>query len=168
MPMVETKIVVDGLSLSYEGLFSATELYMMIDCFFRDHMYDKRETQNMEKVGPHGKYIELELQPYRKMSDYVRFVVRIRLKMFNVTEVEIEKDGHKVKLNKGKIDIVFDGFLETDYEGRWESKPSYVFIRTVFDKFIYKIYTEKFEGQLTEDVNTIYNQLKAFLNLYRY
>ena len=166
--MVETKIVVDGLTLSYEGLFSATEFYMMIDRFFRDHMYDKRETQNLEKVEPQGKYIELELQPYRKMSDYIRFVIRMRLRMFNVTEVEIEKDGHKVKLNKGRVNMVFDGFLETDYEGRWEGKPSYVFIRTVFDKFIYKMYTQKFEAQLTEDVNTLYNQLKAFLNLYRY
>lgn len=166
--MVETQIIVDGLSLGYEGLFSVHELYMLIDKFFRDHMYDKRETQNMEKVEPHGKYIELELQPYRKMTDYIRFVIRIRIKMFNIKDVEIEKDGHKVKLKKGKVNIVFDGFLETDYEGRWEGKPSYVFIRTVFDKFIYKMYTNKFEAQLNEDVYTLYNQIKAFLNLYRY
>ncbi len=166
--MVEIKIVVDTLQLSYDGLLNVNELYMLVDKFFRDHLYDKREAQNMEKVEPKGKYIELELIPYRKMTDYVKFVIRIRIHMFNVTDVEIEKDGQKVKLQKAKINMVFDGFLETDYEGRWEGKPEYVFLRTVFDKFVYKIYTEKFEKQLEEDVHNLHTQIKSFLNLYRY
>ncbi|MFH1398525.1 MAG: hypothetical protein ABIG95_00245 [Candidatus Woesearchaeota archaeon] len=166
--MVETQIIVDGESISYEGLFDAHELFMLIDSFFQEKHWDKREIQSMEKVEPDGKYIELELQPYKKITDYVRYVVRIFIRMYNVTEVEIEKDGHKIKQNKGKIQIVFDGFMETDYEGRWEAKPMYIFIRTVFDKFIYKVYTGKFEAGLVDVVNTLKAQVKGFLNLYRY
>ena len=166
--MVETQIIVDGLNLEYDGLFSARELYMLIDKFFKDHMYDKREVSNMEKVEAHGKFIEIEFQPYRKMSDYVKFIIRIKLSMRDVKEVEIEKDGHKLKVNKGKVRFIFDGFLETDYEGRWEGKPMYVFVRTVFNKFVYKVYTARFEEMLTQDVDTLYNEIKAFLNLYRY
>ena len=166
--MVEVKVVVDNLQLSYDGLLNINELYMLIDKFFKDHMYDKRETQNMEKIEPKGKYIEIELQPYRKMTDYVKFIIRIRINMFDVKEVEIEKDGQKIRMNNARVNMVFDGFLETDYEGRWEGKPTYVFIRTVFDKFIYKIYTERFEKQLSEDVHNLHAQIKSFLNLYRY
>ncbi|MBW2970749.1 hypothetical protein KY320_01160 [Candidatus Woesearchaeota archaeon] len=166
--MSEVKIIVDGMTLSYEGLFDAAELYKMIDQFFWEKGYDKREIQNMEKVEQTGKYIELELQPYKKLSDYAKVIIRIYIRMFDVKEVEVEKDGQQIRLNQGRLNLIFDGFLETDYEGRWESKPMYVFMRTVFDKFIYKTYTAKYESILTEEIHHLHSQIKSFLNLYRY
>jgi hypothetical protein len=166
--MTETTIVVDGKTLSYEGLFSVKELYKMVDYFFKEKGYDKREIQNLEKVEKDHKYIEMELQPYKKITDYVKLLIRIRLRMFNIKEVEVEKDGKKLKLNKGKMAATFDGFILTDYEQRWEGKPMYQFVRTVFDKFIYKRYTSKFEDQVEGTVGDLYTQMKSFLNLYRY
>ncbi len=166
--MSEVRIIVDGLSLNYEGLFNVKDFYMMIDRFFWEKGYDKREINNLEKVEPEGKYIELELQPYKKLSDYAKIIIRIFIRMFDIKEVEIEVDGKKVKVNQGRLEILLDGFLETDYEGRWESKPSFVFIRTVFDKFIFKTYVGKHEGLLESEVNQLKTQMKSFLNLYRY
>ena len=166
--MVETQIIVDGETIAYEGLFDAHELFMLIDSFFHEKHWDKREIQSLEKVEPQGKIVELELQPYKKITDYVRYVIRIFIRMRNITEVEIEKDGHKIRLNKGLVNITFDGFLETDYEGRWEAKPMYIFIRTIFDKFIYKVYTGRFEAELVDTVNMLKSQIKSYLNLARY
>ncbi len=166
--MSEVKLVIDGKTLEYEGLFDAQEMYKLIDHFFWQRGFDKREIHNLEKVRESGKYVELELQPYKKISDYAKIIVRMFIRMFDVKEVEVELDGQKVRLNQGRILIIFDGFLETDYENRWENKPIYIFIRTVFDKFIYKSYTDKFEGMLEDEVGQLVTQLKSFLNLYRH
>ncbi len=166
--MTETKIIIDGLSINYEGLFSAKECYRLVDTFFEEKNYDKKEVLNTEKVEPSGKYVELEIEPYKKVSDYAKIVVRVRTKMFNVKEVEVEKDGHKLRLNQGKVAILIDGILQTDYENRWTNRPMWIFLRTIYDKFIYKTYIDQFDNMVLRDVNQLHTQLKAFFNLYRY
>jgi hypothetical protein len=166
--MPEREVIVDKMRLTYEGLFSVRELYKMIDEWFRWKGYDKRENKNIEVVKPDGKYIEIELEPWKKVTDYAKNVIKIRIQMNNIKDVEVEKDHTKLKLNQGKIQLVFDAFLETDYEARWEGQPVFYFIRTVFDKYFYKPFTAGFQKGVKEDVLHLHDQVKAFLNLYRF
>jgi len=166
--MAEKKLVVDQVRLNYSGLFSVTDLYQLVDNWLREYAYDKYEKKNEEIVTPAGKDIILELRPWMKITDYAKNEIRIRMFMKDVKEVEVEKDGAKIKLNQGDIQIILDGYTVTDYENRWESKPVFVFLRTVFDKYIFKFYTDRFENVLIEDVNHLHMTMKSFLNLYRY
>ncbi len=166
--MSEKKLVVDHLKLNYNGLFDATGLYQYIDDWLREKGFDKREVRNREHVKPEGKFIELEMQPWKKITDYAQHTIRIEIRMMNLKEVEIQRDRHKVRLNKGKVVVTFDGFLITDYEHRWESRPLYFLMRTVFDKFIYRSYTSKFEDLLIETVNQLHTGVKSYLNLYKH
>jgi len=166
--MAEKKIAFNSKVINYEGLFSAREVYMLIDSLTAQKGYDKVELLNSEQVHGKGKDLVLLLEPYKKITDYAKLLLWMRIIMENVENVEVEKDGKKLKMNKGKVTIIVQGFLHTDYEARWEQKPWYVFIRTIFDKFIYKMYTDKFEAQLSTDCLDVYNQLKAYLNLQRY
>ncbi len=166
--MPERKIVVENLKLEYEGLFSVAELYKLIDRWFKDQGYDKKEIKNVEQVGHEGKYIELELQPWKNISDYVQYLIKLRLYAKNVKEVDVEKDGAKVKLNQGKVVIIIDGYFVTDHEGRWESRPTLFFWRTILDKYFYRGPLARSEGGVVEEIANLHTTLKAFLNLYRY
>jgi hypothetical protein len=166
--MAEREIVVDKMRLTYEGLFEATELYRHIDEWCRSRGYDKCENKNIEKITPEGKYIEIEIEPWKKLTDYARAIIKLRIIMTDVKEVEVEKDGIKVRQNQGKIQLVFDGYLQTDYENRWEGSPLFYFLRTIWDKYIYKLYTETLKKNVLDDVNHLSSTIKSFLNLYRY
>lgn len=166
--MAEQRIVVDHLNINYTGIFNITELYQLIDNFIREKGFDKRELRNQEHVTPEGKYIELELQPWKKVSDYVRHQLRVLIRMIKVKEVTIEIDGKRRKMHKGKVIIIIDGIMYTDFEGRWEQRPFYFFLRTIFDKFIYRSYTGQFEDLLVENCGQLYNTAKAYLNMHRY
>jgi len=166
--MVERRIIVDRLKLGYKGLFKAEEVYKMVDKYFRERAYTKHELKNYEQVSPEGKTVTVIKEPYRKITDYAKYVVRVTIKMNDVKEVVVEKDGVKVKMNTGNIDLIFDGFLELDYEKRWENKPMFYFLRALFDQFVFKVHTEKYEAGLSEETHMLRNQLRAFLNLYRY
>lgn len=166
--MVERRIIVDGLKLSYKGLFKAEDLYKLIDAYFRERAYTKHELRNYEHVYPEGKQIEVVKEPYRKITDYAKYVIRVTIVMSEVKEVEVEKDKMKVKMNQGTVDVQFDGFLEMDYEHRWEKKPLFYFLRALFDQFIFKVHTERYESGLVQEVNDLHAQVKSFLNLYRY
>ncbi|MBI2547878.1 hypothetical protein HYW21_00865 [Candidatus Woesearchaeota archaeon] len=166
--MAERRIVVDRMKLGYKGLFDARELYAYIDRWYRQMGYTKQELRNYEHVYPEGKQIEVVYEPYRKITDFHKFVIRVELIMNNVKEVIVQREQHKAKLNQGHVEIIITGYMETDYEHRWEGKPYYYFIRALYDQFIYKVKFDRFEGGLVEEINELYGQLKAFLNLYRF
>jgi len=165
--MAERETLVDNYRIQYEGLLSVVDLYTMIDEYFEEKGYDKREKKNIERVSPEGKFIEIELEPYKKITDYAKSSIKVRLQMKNIKEIEVERDGVKVRLNQGSVNIVFSCYLETDYEHKWETKPMFYFMRVLYDKFIYASYTSQYKGEVVNDFNQLISQIKSFLNLYR-
>lgn len=166
--MAERRLVVDHVTLAYEGLFDLHELYTLINQWLVDKGFDKREQRNQEHVKAGGKFIEVELLPWKKITDYARHVIRINIRILNMKDAVVEEDQKRVKLNKGTVKVVMDGYLDTDYEDRWESKPFYFFIRTLFDKFIYRTYSTQYEELLVENCLQLHSTIKAFLNMYQY
>lgn len=166
--MVERDFIISKQKITYEGLFDAQTLYKIIDEWFEERGYDKREALNTESVLPESKNIELLLEPWKKITDYAKIVIRLRIQMTNLKEVEIKKDGGKIKLNQGKVHLVFDGILETDYENKWEGKPMFYVIKVMFDKFFYKPFSSGYASWVKDDVAHLSQRIKSFLNLYRY
>ena len=166
--MAERNYVVEQLGLQYKGLFDLSGLYSMIDDYFKKQGYEKTELENSEYVTEKGKQITLIIEPYKKISDYAKLMIRVKIIFSDVIEVQVEKDGKNFDVNKGSVSLNFDGYVETDYEGRLEQKPINFFMRTLFDKFVYKIYTKKFENELGEDVRHLHDNIKSFLNLQKY
>jgi len=155
-------------SIGYEGLFNVFELYKILDDWQKKNNYDKTEKESIEYIKPEGKYIELHLEPYRKESDYVKFVIKIDITMENVKETVVEIDDEKKNMHEGKVSIDMEAWLETDYEGTWQMKPGIYFLRILVDKYIYKIYTGKFSSALKKEFDQLSAQVKSFLNLYKY
>ncbi|MBW2965839.1 hypothetical protein KY342_01905 [Candidatus Woesearchaeota archaeon] len=166
--MSEKKLIIDQLKLTFEGIFDLNGLYRTIDSWFYEKGYDKWERKNFEQVLPSGKDIELELLPWKKTTDYFKNIIRLRMRFTNVKDVEVEKQGVKLRLNQGRVMMIFDGYLVSDYEGKWEEKPMFFLIRTLFDKYVFKPYFSKFEKWVVNDVHDIHGRIQRFLNLYRY
>jgi hypothetical protein len=165
---MERKIVVDHLGISYKGLFSVKELYRMIDFWFMEKGYTKHELRVDEDVSENGKKIYMCKDPYRKISDYIKYVIRTEIECDNVIEVDVEKDGRTVRMNQGECAIFITGYLTTDYEKKWEKNALFYFIRGLFDKYVWKHHNYRGESGLIDECNHLATQVKAFLNLYRY
>ncbi len=166
--MAQRKILISDLTIEYEGLFDAFELFKLMDEWFHNQGYEKQEIRDTERVREKGKTIDYEIMPYKKMSDYVKYEIDIRVMIKDMIQTEIKKDNKPIKINKGKITILFSAFLVTDLLERWESKPLFFFLRTIYDKFVNKKYMERYDAGLMKDVENIHTELKAYLNLSRY
>ena len=64
--------------------------------------------------------------------------------------------------------MIFDAYLESDYEHKWESKPTFFFLRTLFDKYVFKGYFAKAEKWIINDLYDLHSRIQRFLNVYRY
>jgi len=165
--VAERNIVVDHKTLTYEGLFNTKDLYQLVHKWFFDKGFDNSEKKNFEHVYPTGKQIEAEMWPWRKMTDYSRMILKVHFLITNIKEVEIVKDGLKKKLNQGKVIMTVNSYHETDYENKWESKALFIFLRTLFDKFVFSVHTGKYDQQIIDETNHLFHLVKGYLNVNR-
>lgn len=167
--MGEQEFVLDKERIEYEGIFSVAGLYRLIDEWLLDKGYYRKEPMHTESTKPDGKFIEILLEPSRTLSDYASSMLRIRLQLSNLKDVSIETgEGTKQRMNQGRVLITLSGILETDYEGKWEGKPMFLFIRTIYDKYIYKPFSGGFQAMVRTDADAFKNAISGFLNLHRH
>ncbi|MAG39296.1 hypothetical protein CMO90_04390 [Candidatus Woesearchaeota archaeon] len=166
--MAEIQTIIDGKKLEYEGLFEPKELYTVIDQEMQQHGFDKNEVLNSEHVYQNSKQLEMVLRPYKKLSDYVKVEIKIKITAKNLKNVEIKKKGLTKKFYKGNIEIIFTSYLITDYENSWEMKPFYYFMRMIMDKFIYKNYIDEAKSEIITITNGLYEEIRSYLNMHRY
>ncbi len=167
--MGERRPVVANKSVAYSGLFNAKDLWRFIDGWFADNGYgDRIEIYHEEKVHKTHKDIEVLYQPYLKMSDYVKVEIRMVIQFSNLIKKTITKDGHKINTNQGDVYIQFDGYINTDYEGRWGNTAGQFFWRTILDKFVFKTYNSKYDKIIADHIEELKSEIKSFLNMNKY
>lgn len=166
--MGHLKIVVDHDKLEYNGPFDANHLLRMIENHLWERGFDKRMDKDFEHHTASGKHIEWQYAPWKKITDYVSYIVKIRILGYDIVKVDTGHSGKKSKIDAGRIIITIDGFIQYDYDSYWDDHPVLHFLRTVYDYFVFKAYTERFEHQLVNDVNHLNDHIEKFLNLYRH
>ena len=166
--MTERRIVIDHLKLSYEGVVNIKDLYHLMDDWLVQKNFNKRERLNQEIVRHNGKYIHLVLEPWKKISDYAQHLIKIDIKLLDVKNVKVKVDGKKRTVQQARVRFIFDGYLDTDYEGKWETNPIFFLVRSFMDKFIYRQYSEENTALLIEHVTQLHHMIRAFLNMHRH
>ncbi len=167
MAEVEKRFVVDGMQLSYEGVFSIVEFYKKVEEWISSKGKEKDIKKRLEHVEPEGKKIEWDVEIWEDITEYARVIVRMRALFDGVEEVEIKRDKTKERLNKGRVLIVLDGILESETMGKWQQKPLYYFLRSLVDKFIHMFYTHRFDSRIVTDVDSLHTLLNDFFNSYK-
>jgi hypothetical protein len=162
------KVTVTGKeSINYEGLFSVKDLYQLIEDWVNSKGYFPVEVAVEEVVEKEGKVITAKLEPFKKLTDYAKAIIKIEIMISDCKEVEVTRAGKKQKLNKGSVLIEIQSILETDYEHRWEMKPWLYVVRSVFEKYIYTPFMSGYKKAVRADTDHLKQQIKAFFNLYK-
>ena len=166
--MGHIKLIVDHEKIDYSGPLEVTNLLRTIENFIWERGFDKRQEKDFEQNTERGKFIEWQIAPWKTITDYTRYIIKVRVLGYDIIKTDVVKNGKKMKVDDGRIIIVIDGFVEYDVESRWEQKPIFHFLRTLYDKFIFKAYTERFEQRLVHDINHLHDHIGKFLNIYRH
>ena len=166
--MGEKNVIVKGEKVSYEGIFDAKEFFKVIEDWISSKRYDQLEKKHSEVVRPEAKSVSFEMQPSKGLTDYSQIMLKIKISIDDLKEVVIEQEGRKRKMNQGKVNVVIDGYIETDTEHRWETKPVFYFLKSLWEKYVYNPYTQEWTQKVKDDCVSLKSTLKAYLNLYRF
>ena len=152
--------------IKYGGVFSFADFYKFCyDWLTEETGLGISEDKYIEKLSGDSKSIDIEWSGTRKVTDYFRFDVKIKLKIIGLTNVEIVQDGKKIRSNKGSVDISVKGILVRDYQGKFEKTAFQKFLRGIYEKWVIPSRIEDYEGKLFGDCDEFLSQSKAFLDL---
>lgn len=148
------------------GIVNFSEFYSF--CYYwlkEETLLDIVEDKYKEKLSGNLKDIEVEWTGVRKVTDYFKFEIKILFRVLGLTEVEIIKNGTKIKTNKGLVEVQVKGILVRDYQGKFEKTFIRKFLRGIYEKWIIPSRIVEYEDKLSEDCNEFLNQAKAYLGL---
>jgi len=152
--------------IKFGGVFNFADFYR----FCYDWLLDETnlivsEDKYVEKLVGDGKNIDVEWNCFRKITDYFRFEVKINYRILGMTNIEVQKDGAKLKMNKGSVEVGVKGTLVRDYQGKFEKTSTQKFMRGIYEKWVIPSRVDQYEDKLIGDCDEFLNQAKAFLDL---
>ena len=159
--MSEIDYVIPALKIEQEAVFNFADLYKLMKSWFDFHRYDFYEREHVDISQEEAKSDFLKWEAERKVDDYVKFHIEMRIKLINVKEVHL-KESMGVQ---GGINIKFESFLEKDYEDNWEKNFFIKFVRGLYDHFLLRDRFARYGNELKDETYDIFNQVKAFLRL---
>lgn len=148
------------------GFFNFADFYRFCYRWLSEEKdFDLAETAYKEKIKGDAKEIEIEWRGSLKVTDYFKFEVKVEYRILGLTDVELVRDGHKIKTNKGEVEVELKGVLVRDYDGKFEKSATQKFFRSVYEKWIIPARINQYEEKLIEICDEFLSQAKAFLDL---
>jgi len=162
--MVEKKEVYKQ-KIKHKGYWNYKDLYKFCFDLLEQEGYILQEKEYSEKVTSFGKEIFLDWKAEKDVTDYFRYEIQMEWLILGMKDAEVEQDGKKISTNKGEVEIKIRVNLVRDYEERWEDRPFYKFLRSVYEKYIIRTTIDEYEDDLKDKSKGYIKEIKAFLNL---
>ena len=159
------KETVINKKIKHVGHWNFKDLYNFCFDYIKDDLGYKLTENNYEEKDSGGKELKINWECNKKYTDYYKGTIEVEWHILNMIDAEIERGGKTEKTNKGEVKIEIKGILKRDYEDKWEDTPFWKFMRGTYDKYISKSLGDEYEDDLTDDVNDLLSQIKAFLQL---
>ena len=131
---VGKKARVDVGIIRYRGLFDWGGLYYHISDWFKRYRYTLTEEMYKHKVPtPFGAEQELEWYGDSEVNEWVKFRIYVHFHLWDMTEIEVVKDGKKKLLTNARIEITIWGNLMFDWQNKFDKNR---FTRALRDLYI--------------------------------
>ena len=167
--MTQKSLIVNGLPLHYTGVFIYEEFYTVLKDSLIQRGYKLHEKRFEERAGDKGKSLFIELRPLKIKAAWLSETMRIRIYLIDVRDVVLETEGIPITFQEGTIDMSFDGWITFGIRHRWGNNPTFYFIKSVINKYVYRFPLEGgMDGEVASDTRFVLGQVKAHLGLYKF
>ena len=154
-------------AIKYRGIFNFKDFYQFAYDWIVEQigMEDLSEDEYTEKVSGDEKQIIIRWTASIKLTDYFKFQLKANYQIDGLKKAETVQDGVKINTNEGQIKLTVKGVLIRDYDGKFETKPTNKFLRSIYEKWVIPSRIEQMEDKVAGDCDEFLSQSKAFLDL---
>ena len=147
------------------GIFDFKDTYQFIYRWLTEEGYKVEEQKYQEEVQADSKKVDIIWVAEKKISDYFKNEIKLSFRITGLKNVEVEKEGRRVKMNDGSFEVKITGSLTKDYENKWENNPMMKFLRGVYDRYLIEGRIKLYGRKLFEDINDLTEQIKSYLTI---
>lgn len=122
----------------FKGIFDFDELYRTLHDWFNFRGYTMHETKYKLKSKDTGKEKEIKWEAWRKVTDFIKAWFKVHIQVWNIEPIEVVKNGEKKILTKARLYIQVNGFVEVDYDDRFEGSKLKQALKDFLVSFIIK------------------------------
>ena len=153
--------------IKYRGIFDYPGLLRVIYNWGTRQGFEVHEKKSKHKVpDARGAEQEQTILGWRKVDAYEKdwFVVDTRSEYLK--DVDVIVDGKKKRLTQGKIRIRFSGYVELDYNNRFETSKFMEGVRDFYHKFIIRPHIQNvYEDRLYYRIYKLNKKVKEHLEM---
>jgi hypothetical protein len=167
MAGVPDKVNVTGGTIRYQGLFDMEGLYQAAVDWCKSHRYWFHEETYKHKVpSPLGAEQEIWWRMEAKVTEFFKFYINIILHMWEMTEVEVVKDGKKKILTSARLQITMKGVVEADWQGKFKGTKFKELLKTILKNYIWKKeFTTVYGDMLYYRMWNLHTLMKKYLDM---
>jgi hypothetical protein len=149
-------------------LFDMSEIYTHAHDWLEWRKFDVVEKKYATKTTAKGKEVKTSWDCSREIDEYSRYDIAVDWEFYGINDVTMKHEGKDVTLQSGNIVIFITATYVTDYDAKWEENRTHKFMKSFFEKYLYVGTSNRLKGELWGIGWDLYNELKAYLNLYQY
>lgn len=125
--------------IRYTGIFDFDGLYKAMVGWLKARRYwFFEDTYKHKPGGPFGKELEIKWIAKKKVTEFYDTSMTINIHIWDLKDVEVIKEGKKIKLQKARMEIRFDADITLDYQKQWEKSSWTQALFTFYRKYIIK------------------------------
>jgi len=102
---------------------------------------------------------------YRNDTDFFRVVYNIFIHTWDLIPVQVNKDGKKKLLEKGRIKISIGVAFEYDYENKWEGTRMHTTLRDFYIKYIMLRKIQVYADKIEYEAHNLQETIKQWLDM---
>ncbi len=183
MPAVESKgykrIQVARYRVKYKDIFNMTQYYKDLHFWLAEYGWtdlednsEHYETFYLEKVDSGGaKEILIRWRPYKipQKNSYYRYWLDFDFHCVGLKGTEVVREGKKLKVHKGEVELYVTAFMDLDYKGEWSHHPILRFFNKIFPERIFRkdLFVDH-KKELYREAYALQNWIKQWFKLQRY
>jgi len=166
------------IRIKYKDIFDMKGLYESLQEWLSERDWndpedkvDHWETYYSERIDRSGSkeiVIQWRLEKPAPKAQYLYYYLDIDFHCLALSNVEVMKEGRKMKVNKGEVEITIRAFIEEKYKQEFEKQIFLKHIKEIFADKMYSYITEQRKKELYQEMYELQNFIKQWFKLKRY
>ena len=155
-----------GFQITYDGVYDLDELLRAITEWFSQWVYDVAPEEHSEKVGGDGKELKIIIKAFRKVTEYVKFVVDVEIVILREVDVVVDYKGKNLKQQKGEVQVRVKTMMQKNWMKTFSDKQE--FLRQTYEKYIMKKTLSNYEDKLRLEGDSLIRLIKEHFAQYHW
>lgn len=148
--------------LKHRGLFNHGKFVKDIQHWYISNGYKFHAPKYKLKASE----AEYEIRGEREVTEYVRFGIYLHIWIRDLVDVEVVKDGEKVKMQEGYIQLDLIGDYELDYQERFGGNKFLQWLQDFYHNYVIRqTISDVWEDDLFLKMSQLMGTMKSSLGI---